>query len=56
MTTEFHIYPETTRLSVVLDESDPQRNEIMDAIAAVFNGHGHSREADECLKIGKAQQ
>lgn len=53
MTTDFHIYPDPTRVQIVMDAEDPQRDEIMDAVANVMNSHERYREADECLKTGK---
>jgi hypothetical protein len=50
---DFHVYPDPGRVQIVMDANDPERDEIMDAVAAVMNSHERYREADECLKTGK---
>lgn len=51
---DFHIYVDEQpyELKVILDKEDPQREELMRALAEVFEKHGRLREADECLHIG----
>lgn len=49
MTTDFHVYQTSSQTTVVMDPEDPQREEIMKAIARIMNEHDRSREADECL-------
>ena len=49
---DFHIYIRDGSVTVVMDEHDPQREELMRNMAQVFNGHDRTREADECLGIG----
>jgi hypothetical protein len=48
MTTDFHVYPDSEKLSIVMDAADPQREEILNAVADILNRHGRSRECDEC--------
>ena len=49
---DFHIYPKEETVEVVMDKNDPQREELMKAMAGVFNVNERYREADECLGIG----
>lgn len=49
---DFHIYVKGGSVQIVMDENDPQRNEIMQAMADIFNRHERYREADECLGHG----
>jgi acyl-CoA hydrolase len=49
---DFHIYIHERDVTVILDPEDPQREEIMKAMAEVFNRHERFREANECLGIG----
>jgi hypothetical protein len=52
-TTDFHVYPNEQSVQIVMDANDPQRGEIMDAVASVMDAHERTREAEECLKTGK---
>src|SRR5262245_54579951 len=49
---DFHIYVKEGSVQTVLDENDPQREELMRAWAEIFNNHKRYRESDECNGIG----